>query len=935
MRYFLLVFCLLTGPFLRAQPSSQPRPPAPATIAGVVVDSLSGKPLREASVALLSGRDSSYVTYTVTDGDGRFVLRKVAPGAYQLLVTSLGYASQRRPVRMLEAVPVAVGTVQLVALTHDLGEVVIEQERAPVSIQGDTIAFNAQAFKTQPNAAVEALLKKLPGVEVDRDGTIRAQGQTVNRVLVDGKPFFGDDPKIATRNLPADIIDQVQLYDQQSDQAAFSGMDDGNRQRTINLTIKRDKRKGYFGTNAAGGGTDGRYRGQLGLNRFNNGRQLSALASANNVNQQDFGDTGGLPTPDGGFGPGGPLSGSLGGGRVVVAGGSGSRTGANPAAQQPTTITETGAAGLNYRDAWGRRAEVATSYFATRAVVTSDHQRRRENVAGGEDGAPLITNQSAAGRTHTLGHRANLRLDYVLDSLTSLRVAPTAAWQTVGQLSTTDQQTTATQQLLNRSLTRYDATNQVLAGAGNALLMRRFGRAGRLFSANLNTTLNNQDGAAINQATNTFFDSSGTVQPTQIHQRIGQDEASRTHVLTFSYVEPLSLVHKLEVRAERTDTRARAARTVADYADATGQFDQLNPAFSNQFDYGFTATRAGLTVQTRRLRYGYAVGVDAQRADLRVENQSLATTSHRRFTTLLPSAMFTWTGSRSRTLRFNYRTRLAPPTATQLQPVVDNTNPLNLQVGNPALRPETYHLLTATYQQFNVAANRSIFGVLTATGAQNRIVSATTYDARGIQLTQPVNADGYRALTGFLSAGQRLTPQRLNFNLTTNAATTRGLSFVDSQPNVAHTWQLGQGVSVNSAFNEKLELGLGANLTWQQARYRLLPQQNTAYWTQRLTADLYYQLPGRLVLTTDLWYTATTGRAAGYNQRVVLWNGGLARQFFRNRQGELKLSVFDLLGQNRGITRNVTDTYLEDVRSRVLMRYWLLSFTYQLRRFGV
>jgi hypothetical protein len=328
------------------------------------------------------------------------------------------------------------------------------------------------------------------------------------------------------------------------------------------------------------------------------------------------------------------------------------------------------------------------------------------------------------------------------------------------------------------------------------------------------------------------------------------------------------------------------------------------------------------------------LGLDAQLAELRSANQTRDTTLSRRFSTLLPNAMFSYTGSRNRNLRLNYRTRLQAPTATQLQPVADNTNPLNVRLGNPNLRPEYQHTLTASFSQFNAVNNRSVFAMLNGNAVQDRIVSSTAFDAAGVQTTRPVNADGYRALNGFLSLGQRLSWHKLNLNLTTNGNLTRGNSFVNAQSNLASSWNLGQGVSLNSAYNDQLELGLSANVTYNQARYSLLAQQNTSFWSQTLEADLHYQLPGRWVIDTDLWLINYTGRSAGFNQRVALWNVSVARQLFRNRQGELKLQAFDLLRQNRSLVRNVTDTYLEDVRSQVLTQYFLLSFGYNIRSFG-
>jgi hypothetical protein len=932
------------------QPAAKPAPGG--LVQGFVADSAAAKPLREASVSLLAGRDSSYLSFTITDGDGHFALRGVAPGRYFLLLSFLGYRSRLVPLTLTAAAPGAdLGTLRLRATSQTLGEVVVQQERAPVSMQGDTLAFNARAFKTQPNAAVEQLLKKLPGVQVDRDGTIRAQGQTVSRVLVDGKPFFGDDPKVATRNLPANIIDQVQLFNQRSDQAAFSGIDDGQQQQTINLVTKRDKRKGWFGTEDLGLGTDGRYRAQLGLNRFNNGRQISALGQANNVNQLGFSDDGTPGAGDLSSGPGagggatlpggfGGVGGPGGGGPVIVQGGRGGGGGAQSSANnQPTSITESWAGGLNYRDAWGRRAEVASSYLASGTTVRTEQRSHRENATGraagnGEEAPALITDQSTTARTRTRSQRLNLRLDYKLDSLTALRFTPALWWQNTEQDRGVGQQTSLSGRLLNQSQSRYDAAAANLWGNGNLLLMRKFAKAGRSFSANLSALVNNQDGEAFNRATNTFFAPDGTARSTGLDQRITQDYPARTQALNLTYVEPLSLQQKLELHYNAADSRSQARRAVADYDAARGGYTEPNAALSNRFSSGFLTQRAGLVWQTRRLRYGYSLGLDAQHSRLGLDNQSRDTSLARRYQTLLPNAMFTWNGPRSRSLRLNYRTRLQAPTATQLQPVADNTNPLYVRLGNPLLRPEYYHSLTATYNQFNATNNRSVFGLLSGTQVQDRIVSSTSFDAAGVQTTRPVNANGYRTLNGFLSLGQRLGWHKLNLNLTTNGAYTQGRSLVNEQWNRARNWSLGQGLSLNTAFNDRLEFGLQANATYLDARYSLLPQQNTAYWTQTLEADLFYQLPGRFTLSSDLWLTRYAGRAAGFNQGVALWNLALARQLFKDKQGELKLQAYDLLRQNRSVVRNVTDTYLEDVRSRVLTRYFMLSFTYNLRQFG-
>ena len=924
MRYFLLLGLLGLATAGRAQ-----APTHPGTVRGMLADSATGQPLREAAVSLTLAQDSSYVGFGITDGDGRFALRNVAVGRYVVRVSALGFRPRLLPVAVSAANPAPnLGLLRLGPLALKLGEVVVTQSLAPVEVRGDTLDFNARAFKTQPNAAVEALLKKLPGVEVARDGSIRAQGQTVSRVLVDGKPFFGDDPKLATRNLPADLIDRVQLFDQQNDQAAFSGIDDGNRQRTINLVTKRDKRKGWFGANGAGPGTNGRYYAQLGLNRFNNGRQISALAQADNVNEPDFGDNGGPAPSDNGPGGSSAPAIRLGGGAA-----------APTASPQPTNITEAGSVGLNYRDAWGKRAEVATSYLGTRATISTDQQIRRANVAGlplpgGETGPPLLTTQALREHSTSSSHRLNFRLDYGLDSLTSLRLTPYATWQRTTSSRFNQQQSASGERLLNQGQNQYEASTTAPTGGGNALLMRRFARPGRTLSANLNSTLNDLAGTAYNQAANHFFDPSGTSTTQTLNQRIEQATPVRDHTLTLAYTEPLSLRAKLEAHYALTNNRSTGRRLTTDFDEASGQYARPNPGFSNEFTSEYRAQRAGLTLQKKRLRYTVGLGLDGQLASQRVRDVSADTLVQRHFGSLLPNALFSYTGRANRTLRLTYRTRLSPPSATQLQPVRDNANPLSLVTGNPNLRPEYEQSLVASYSQFVPATSRSVFALLTGSLINDRIVAATAFSPRGVQTRRPLNANGYASLTGFLSLGQRFASHQLNLSLTTNGSLTRGPSFLNGQPNTARAWSLGQGASLHSNFTERLEFNLALNATYQAAAYSLLPAQNTSYCAQTLTGDVFYQLPAHFIVTSDVWASNSAGRATGYNPRLVLWNLALARQFFANQQAELKLEVHDLLNQNRSLVRNATETYVEDVRSRVLQRYFLLSFTYNLRQFG-
>ncbi|WP_020603168.1 outer membrane beta-barrel family protein [Spirosoma spitsbergense] len=959
---YLPLFLLLSGlTFNQAVAQSA------GTISGAVVDSLTRKPLMEASVSLLSARDSSLVSFGITDGDGKFIFPKIAVGQYRVLVTYVGYKSRAKRVSVTSEKPNAdAGAIDLVSASQILTEVEVQGEKAPIAVKGDTLEFNAGSFKTRPNAQVEDLLKKLPGVEVDRDGNIKAQGQSVQKVLVDGKPFFGNDPKMATRNLPADIIDKVQLFDQASEQSAFSGVDDGDREKTINITTKKDKRKGSFGQQSIGAGPkpgdDARYSGRVSLNQFNNGRQISMLGMANNINQQGFtAQDLGLGNNFGGAGQG--QGGGGGGGGNVVRGGQGGGNVSNQGQVGSNAITQSWAAGINYRDGWGKKIDVVSSYNASNTNTLTNQSSRRQNVLPnvGTAGTParvdssFVTNKTNGSDNTNTNHRVNLRLDYRLDTLTTIRVIPSLSWLNSSYNNQSQSQTVSAEGVLaNSSTTNYNSTGNGFTGNNSLLLFRKFRKPGRTFSVNWNVAINNQDNDGINQSENKFARSNAPISTTsgsgtaitgvdssglftqRINQLNNQLTRSMTNSVNISYTEPLSLRQTLEFHYNLSNNHNTSNRTVNNFNESTRQYDLLNIPLTNRFVNDYVTNRAGLTWQTRRLKYTYAFGVDGQQASLNSNNLSRDSTLNRTFSNILPNALFTYNFGKNRRLRFNYRTRVNAPSVSQLQPVPNNTNPLNIQLGNAALQPEYSHTISLNFNRFEPSTFRNLFVFLNASRTDNKIVNSTTFTPSGAQTTRPVNTNGYYTVNGSFVIGQpiKFSEQKANLNLTTNLTYNTGTSFVNSQSNRAKNWLIGQGVSISSNFTEKLDLNLGGNINWQSAKYSLQPQQNTTFLNQTVTLDVFYQLPLRFTFSTNVYYNHYGGSSASYNQSYTLWNATLARQLFRLNQGEIRFQAFDLLNQNQSIVRNVTDTYTEEVRSRVLNRYFMVSFVYNLRKFG-
>ena len=910
----VVLFLLLSSLSVKAQLKTA------LTLQGAVVDSATRHPLPQATVSLRLAVDSSLLGLQLADAQGRFAFVNLPKGTYRLVVSYVGYHSLRQWVVVsAQSQTINVGALALRPRTVRLGEVTV-QRRAPVRVSQDTLEFDAGAFATRPDALVEDLLRKLPGVEVTGEGSVRAQGKIVQQVFVNGRPFFGSDPKMATRNLPAYLIDKIQVYDKASDQSDFSGVDDGSRVRTINIVTKPEGRRGQFGQQVIGYGTNGRYQAGGGINRFREQKQVSLLGQTNNINQIGYG----LPAYGTGLG-----------------------TGANSTPGQAGGITRATGAGLNYADRWGKRTQIAASYLFANAVTQAEQVHRRQTLLPSNASQPgmdsarsvLISDNTNRSTTRSANHSVNMQLTYQLDSMNVIRLSPNLSTYTNSNASGQTSRTSTDQSTpLNQSLTDNRAAGTNRSVNNTLLWMHRFHRPGRTFSLNLNTAINRLVGEGVNRAQNTYYaqpSGQDSLPATQTNQRSTQRTRSTTNDLTLSYTEQLGTHQTLEFRYNLFMNRGVSERTVWDVDETTG-LAQPNAQLSSQYQTDFVTHRPGVGWQVRRPRYSYTAGLDLQQANLRSAYQTGERPLNRQYLNLLPTFTFRPQLAPNQYVQVQYQTRIAAPSVTQLQPVADVTNPLFIRAGNPALRPEFTHSVSVNYNRFQTTTYHTVFALLSIGLTNHRIVTTTTIDAAGVQTIRPVNANGYRTVNGTVSVGRplRVGSFRSTLNLTTNLNLVRGMSFINAQTNRSVTWLAEQGVGLNATLANTVEIGLSGTVNYQRALYLLQAQPANQSYTTRLSTQLYCPLPMGFKLATDLTYTTTAGRSAGFNQPYVSWNGYVSRAFFKRQPGELRLQAFDLLNQNRSLIRTVTDMFVEDSQSQVLKRYVLLSFIYNLRQFG-
>lgn len=911
---------------------------ADGSVRGTLKDTVAHAPVADATVTVFDVRDSSLAGFGRSTASGDFVVSRLRRGAYRLLISHVGYRSASRNFVITEQVRDAgLGEIVLTDKSSMLDSVTVQQEVPPVSMRHDTIEYNAGSFHVKPNAVVEDLLKKLPGVQVDKNGNIKAGGEQVKKVLVDGKEFFGNDPKIASKNLPADAVDKVQVFDKKSDQSQFTGFDDGNSQKTINLTIKKDRKHGLFGKLTAGGGRDagnaaggfgdaavrdGRLETKFNLNQFRDTRQLSALGMWNNTNKQGFSFQDVL-----GFNNGGGMGG--GGGRISLDGNSGVPM--QDLAQSSQAITTTKAGGLNFNDTWRGGAEVGGNYFFNRA---DDKVRQKE-------AKQYLSPENSFNQDHTgvtdrsnENQRINVFSDVRLDSFNSMKFTSAFTYQRSNSRSSAVDSSRSRDgnELLNTSASNTLAQTSGYNWNSNALLRHRFARKGRTLSANLSFGLSDNSGGGKLYSVNHYYKGGGADTLNQVYDQSGH---GNNYSAVLNYTEPLSKRSLLEANYSFYQSHNLAGKQTFD-ADLNGKFTLPNRQQTNDLRNTYTYHREGLAFRHQRTGFNFTAGATLQQAASvnsfgYIGKDSLLRQS---FRNVLPNALLQYEITKYRNLRLQYMTYTNQPSLTQVQPVPDNSDPLNIKAGNPGLLQEYYHAVRLNYGSFDPFRRTSFIAMLGYNGIRHRIVNDDGLDSVGVRTSRPVNLDGLYQVNGFISWDFPIRPIRSMVNLKSDLRYDHNASLVNGARNNGNTWTMGQGADLQFSYKELLDISGGAKVEYNDARYSLQPGQNQHYWTETYTLDFNWYLTKVFSLASDLDYVHRSGLPAGYNSSPLVWNAGVAAQVCKNKRGMFRLQVFDILRQNTGFSRNTSQNYIDDVSYQVLNRYWLLSFTYSISRFA-
>jgi hypothetical protein len=918
----------------------------PYKISGVIIDGDSSTVLATASVKLAPSWDTTNAVIILADSGGNFGFSVPDTGRYILSLSYTGYDNGVRYVRIGDS-DADLGEIMMFRkLDKSLGNVTVIGRTPPARQRGDTTELNAAAFKVNPDATLEDLIKKAPGITIE-NGVITAQGEQVQKVTIDGRQFFGDDATAALKNLPADIVDKIQVFDRMSDQSQLTGFDDGNAVKSINIVTKADMRKGQFGRVYAGYGTDERYAAGGSVNVFTGNKRINFVGLFNNVNQQNFGaedllGVSGQANQNRGGGGGG--RGGGGGGRPGGQGGGGN----NFQVGQSPGIAKTNAIGVNFSDIWGtkKNMEFSGSYFFNNSNTSASTSRNRETFMPKGD-TSRFTKSLTESFTKNINHRLNARWEYKIDSNNTLIIAPNISFQQNNSNSFTDGITTGAKgglitDQLNRNIREsegYNLSSQITYRHG-------FSKKGRSISINLNGGANRRDNntlvdGSLSSFTNDILTFDTTRQQT--------DNLTNGYNIStnIAYTEPIGRKGQLQLNYNPQYTKNKADQQTLRYDVIKGNYSIFDTSQSNLFDNTVKAQNAGISYRVGDQNEQFSIGTNFQNTNLESEQTfPVARQIDKTYNNLLPNLQYNKRFTNKANFRINYRTSVNTPNINQLQNVVNKTNPLYISTGNADLGQSYTHTLFNRFNFTNATKGTSFFANVFVQKVNNYVTTANFLPLtdsilpsgdtvlRGAQLSKPINMDGFWSARAFFTYGVPIKSLKTNVNLNAGFNYTRLPGQTDYVTNISNSYTYNLGLTLASNISEYVDFNLSYNANFNNITNKISPSRNNKYYYHTVGARINLLTKSGWFILNDLTNQFYSGLADGFNQDFWLWNVSAGKKFLKDNRGELKLSVFDLLKQNQSITRTNTESYIEDVQTDVLRQYFMLTFTYTLKNFG-
>lgn len=910
------------------------------TVTGTVIDGDDKSPVGQATVQLLSLPDSAMVAGNVTNNNGAFSIA-ARPGKYVLRVSFVGYLSQEKPVQLAAGKPsLHIGTIVLPSDAILLGEAVVVAEAPQVTVSEDTIGYNASAYRTPEGAMLEELVRKLPGAEVDEDGNIKINGKEVKKLMVDGKEFFGGDVKTGLKNLPVDMVDKLKTYDKKSDLARVTGIDDGEEETVLDLTVKKGMNQGWFGNTDLAAGTEDRYSGRAMINRFYDKTQFSVIGSANNVNDRGF--------FGGGGGPRWRRNNGLNATKML---------GAN-FATETSKLELGGSVRYNYRD-----ADIVSSGYSQRFLQTGNS----------------YSNSNQANRNKVTDFNANFRMEWKPDSMTNIIFRPNLSYNktngaTQKESGTFNEDPYQYAENPNDYLdfshigtddplkdVRVNATNEHNLTKSNSLsanatlqLNRKLNNKGR------NITFRGSFGYGDNE--NDQYTQSET-RYYQILNSIGQDSVQyRNQYITMptknydytaqlTYSEPIARATFLQFSYRFQYKNSQSDKATYDLLGFPWNIGEALPggyetayvdSLSKDAEYKYFNHSLSLSLRFIREKYQMSVGMSFQPQNTKLSYKKgvyMIDTTRTVFN-FAPNLDFRYRFSKVSQLRITYRGRSSQPGMENLLPIVDNSNPLNVKVGNPGLKPSFAHTMRAFYNTYNAEKQRGMMAHLSFTATQNSISNSTRYnDETGGTIVTPQNINGNWNAFGMFGFNSALKNKKFTVHSFSRINYQNQVAFLYNNQTKSDDKNKTTGMTlaenVNGSYrNDWFEFSLNGSIEYTAERSKLRPENNQEPYTFSYGASTNVTLPWKMTLSTNITNQSRRGyNDASYNNNELIWNAQIAQNLLKGA-ATVSFEMYDILKQQSNISRSLTAGMRSVTEYNSINSYCMVHFIYRLNIFG-
>lgn len=883
------------------------------SVSGRIVESDSNEPAAQATVQLLALPDSAYAAGIASNEKGWFTLPKVKAGKYLLKISYIGFRTKFVPVQLANNVPAKkVGTITLEPDAVMLGEAVITAEAPPVTVKADTTEYSAAAYPVPQGSMLEDLVKKIPGAEVDEDGKITINGKEIKKIMVDGKEFFSDDPKVSMKNLPANMIEKVKAYDKKSDMARITGIDDGEEEAVLDLTVKKGMKKGWIGNLIAGYGSKDRYEGGAMISRFKDDASLTILGSANNTNNKGFSEFG-----DAGQGMGG-------------------NAGAG--------ITTAQSLGVNFaKDT--KKLQVGGNVQYGHSNNDARRTTSSETFLGETSSFSQSNNFSNRNR-HDF--RVDFRLEWRPDTLTTIIFRPN------GSYSQTESDNTSWSKTENNSHAPVNEKNASSSSKshnysfnGSLMAFRRLNSKGRNLALRARFGYSDNESDSYSFSETTFYEVDSTSNISRYTDRTGD---SRNWSISASYTEPVFKNHFLQLRYEFAHRKQLSQSLVYDSINKYPYPQYIERGYDNDLstrvENFYDTHTADVSVRGIYTKMMYSVGVGL------TPQSSLSKTTigpnykknlpEQNVLNWAPSVMFRYMFNKQHVLMFRYRGRSNTPNIQDLQEVIDITDPMNLRYGNPNLKPSFNNDFSLFYRRFIPESMRSYSANLFYTNTLNSVANRMTYDPQtGARIYKKENVNGNWQARGYFSFNTPLKNKKFTLSSNTNARYSDAVSYTSvgnakkSDQELSTTHNLGLGERFTGSYrSEAFDVSLSASANYNLVRNSKQENSNRETFDYYVGGNTNVNLPWEVSISTDINCRFKNGYTGGLNNNEVMWNAQISKNFLKNNSGTLRFKIYDILKQQSSLSRSISETMMSDTEYNTLGSYFMVHFVYRFNTLG-